>query len=491
MLLKKHVSFFLIGLFLGVGLGRPSCGAEVTARGNLEIPDYLSKSARKRVEAVVKIFQEARRGGSKSIDRAIRELKKVDAKKSSRCHLLPYYLGLAYQIKKDFARAKTELSRAVEQRAAFFEALTLLAEVHLALKEYSSAERRFDQALEFSKYIPAFDGKVRMLILQGRFEEAQKACLKAQQLDKNPARETLLRRVDETLRPGWGDTHSAKTSHYEVKSNVSAEFSEEIGRFSELIRERFEALFSKEDDFGEDRLDAIWVYDSKVSFPKKKSVYGGYYDETFHRVSLYRQEDLSKTLSVLFHLLFHQYVRDEMAAVPCWLDEGLAEYFGLYKIVESKKGDIPVSQSDAHFCEKIKYINTRKEQHLMTPEKLAELTRTQVENRLLGEFFTVQSWIHWYFLLEGAKGKKSKRGKFRMSGNLFHKKVGDYLARLKQGGDLDRAYKTTLGKIPEKMYERFFAEFTRYVLRKKGGPGASGADNVAKFRNTLRDCIRK
>ena len=80
MLLKKHVSFFLIGLFLGVGLGRPSCGAEVTARGNLEIPDYLSKSARKRVEAVVKIFQEARRGGAKSIDRAIRELKKVDAR---------------------------------------------------------------------------------------------------------------------------------------------------------------------------------------------------------------------------------------------------------------------------------------------------------------------------------------------------------------------------------------------------------------------------
>jgi tetratricopeptide (TPR) repeat protein len=477
---------------LGVTLVVLLLGAELRAEGNLEIPQSISKSAQNRIKKSAKVLEAAKQNGGKNLKRAINELNEA-RKRAPDCHLIPYYLGTCYQLRRNFEKAKEELAIAISLREGFTEALMRLADVHLVLGELAEAESRYDLAIEQSNYIPAYDAKVRLLIRQSRFEDARTVAGKAQTIDRNQSRGKLMRRITEAIKPSWGTTFTAKTDHYVVKTNVSDEYAAEIGRFADLIHKKFDALFSVSSDLGaaQKRPLSILVYNGKKTFPSKVNKFGGYYDKTFHTVSFHRRGDQEKTLSALFHLLFHQYASDKLSVVPYWFDEGLARYFGMHRVAKTKKGNRLYSTADHGYCEILKVLAHNKV--LLAPKDMAVMTREQVDNDLLGEVLIVQAWMRWYFLLEGVAGKSSKRGGFRFKkNNTIHKAVKKYLVALKEKGHLEAAYdaRGSLDSVLKKQkVEQTYRAFRQMVIRKEVGAGAPQGGLGGKVKRNIPDCV--
>ena len=287
---------------------------DVRAEGNLDIPDDLSKSARKLLQGAINRYKHAEDTGGKGLEKAVSAFKKA-RKKAKNCHLIPYYLGASYQKLRLFKKSAEEFEFAVSLREGFNEALMGLAEVQTVLGKYADAESNFDFAIKKDKYLPAYDGKIMLLIRQGRYDDARLLCLEAQKVERTEPRARLIRRIGQVIRPGWGTTQTATSNHYEVKTNISVEYAKEIAKHAELIHSKFDELFAKKLAEGElvERRMEIWVYDSRSSFPKRKNKFGGFYDKIFRHVAIIRREEPDKMYSNLFHLLFHQYADAAMA----------------------------------------------------------------------------------------------------------------------------------------------------------------------------------
>lgn len=137
----------------------------------------------------------------------------------------------------------------------------------------------------------------------------------------------------------------------------------------------------------------------------------------------------------------------------------------------------------------MKHLNHTKGD-LIEPENLVTMTHESVTNELLGNVFVVQAWMRWYFLLEGAKGKKSRRGGFRMSRNPIHKAVQKYLSELQTSGKPARAYviKGSLRTLfKNSKVKTTYGEFCQDVLRDEVGLSTDRADKGIK--RTLPECL--
>src|SRR5262245_4084296 len=99
---------------------------------NLEIPADLEEKPRKSLEEAIAGFEEvlkSRKGKGPVLDKAISRLKSSSASLPS-SPLPLYYLGIAYQWKRNFPEARRVLEKAVKLNPSFHEAFLELGDVH-------------------------------------------------------------------------------------------------------------------------------------------------------------------------------------------------------------------------------------------------------------------------------------------------------------------------------------------------------------------------
>src|SRR6266540_4057118 len=209
---------------------------------NLNLPTDVPEKTRKAVEEGVAAFQEFEKAedNTKLLAKAIDKLQ-LASQKASKSPLPLYYLGIAYQKKKNFTEARRVLDKAVKLNPKFHEALVKLADVHCWQKDNQGSLAVYERALELSPaYLPAVTNKSFALIRLGRFKEAKAYLEQAQKLDPNESLRRFCLMIDAEMKgPAWEKTYRVESENYEVLTCISQEYAREISQSIELIHRAY------------------------------------------------------------------------------------------------------------------------------------------------------------------------------------------------------------------------------------------------------------
>jgi tetratricopeptide (TPR) repeat protein len=418
------------------------------ASTNLALPSDLPDGARKSIEEAIAAIMEAgraRAGQDKLYRRAIDKLR-LASQKAPRSAVPFYYLGLAYQVKKNFTEAKKALEKAVELQPTFHEALCELGDVHGWRKDYQKALELYDQALEIDpKYLPAIQNKTMAHIRLGQLKEAQPCLERAMKLAPGKELKRLQRQLEVEIEgPPWEKTYRAEGENYNIITPVSQEFADEILKRAELIRRAYNKVFPQIEK--PKRKYQVWVFQDAGEYHRTGGPMnaGGHYDPVFRKLALYRYPKQEKTFEVLNHEAFHQYLHDYVEAAPQWFNEGLGDYFGAFQYVKAGKSEkmLPRPNLDRFY-----FIKSVMDTPSFRPAaELMAMTQAEMYDELTMSQNYAQAWAIIYFIMEGQKPQ-------------YQKTLVSYFKTLQKGQDPGEAYSATFGKLDMARFDQEWKSF--------------------------------
>jgi tetratricopeptide (TPR) repeat protein len=414
--------------------------APPAAADNLAIPDDMPPRARKALEEGLKALSEAETAGAgraKLLASAVSKLK--TARDAAAASPLPrYHLGGAYLKQEKFKEAKASLQKALEMNPRFHEACILLGHLHTRQKKLKEALALYDRALEIHpSSAEALEARAYPLISLGRFEEARTCVERAAGISRDPRKrktyQQLLAQIVWAIHgPSWKKTFNAETENYVLRTSVSQDVADDLARQVELIRVVYDKFFP--DIKKPERKYQILVFEDAYAYhvqgggPEEA---GGHYDPTFRILCLPQHPDREKTISVLFHEAFHQYLQDYVESAPYWFNEGVGEFFAAFRPAPRGKPGTLVSRPHPDHLEPVKLMITS---NLAIPAaEMMHMRREEFYSQSRMMLNYQQAWAMVYFMFEA---KKQNYGKVLVK----------YFQELKKGQDIDEAYAATFGK---------------------------------------------
>ncbi len=420
---------------------------------NLVLPKDISGTTRRAVEEAIQVFESAREPNAhpRILRRAINKLVSA-GEKLPESPIPNYYLGIAYQLKKDFKRARRVLEKALKLNPEFFEALVELGDVHVWTKDYEKSLEVYDKALAISPEYPlALERKTQSLMRLGRFQDASEVLEKAQQIQERPDFDSLQRLIQIEIRgPGWSKTYVAETKNYKVSTSISKAYAQKIANQAELIYKAYKTVFPK--IRRTERKFAIWVHANRNAYIAAGNPRGAgaHYEPLVRKLVLFKYAKDSETFLVLNHEAFHQFLHDYLDVAPQWFNEGMADYFGAFEL-EFARGSRrrlvakPNPWRIGLIQRAIRYNRCQPTEELMIMSHSEMYSSDSISVNY------AQAWGIIYFIYEGGR----KQG--------YDKLLGGYFRALRNGHDLEKAYKGSFGKLNMKKFDRQWKGFIAKV----------------------------
>ncbi|MBI4586549.1 MAG: tetratricopeptide repeat protein [Planctomycetes bacterium] len=419
---------------------------------NLLLGEEVPKASRKSVEDAIAAFKKAE-GSKNDRDRLVIEAVKrletacSNAPKSPVPH---YYLGVAYQIKKNFPRAKTALEKAVKLNPHFHEAFVELGDVYIWQKDVKGSLPFYDKALKLkSKYLLGMERKAGALIRLGRLEEAKALYEKVEAKESTPLREAMVKALQSGIKgPDWGETFKVETENYQLQTPVSQEFAAEVAEIAELMRAAYSRVFPTVKR--PERKYEIWVFKDKAAYHRGGGppMAGGHYSPIFRRLFLFKYPKKEDTFLVLRHEAFHQFLHDYMELAPSWFNEGLADYFGAFQHERQGGVDRMVSRPNSWRLQAIQYFIPA--QRALPSVDLMQMTQAEMyDPEVIGVCYA-QSWAMFYFIFENNKYD-------------YKNVVSGYFNALTKGHDPEKAFEQSFAKINLSKFDKEWKNFIMSV----------------------------
>lgn len=433
--------------FLGASCLALSLPGMTEARGNLSLCAVPEKS-RKTVAAAIDAFQEMQKAkdSGKRLNAVITKLEGACAR-ASKVPQLYYYLGIGYQMSEKFSLAKRRLETATKLNPDFHEALVEYGDVFVWLKDYENAVKQYDRALEIEPtYELGMDRRVHVLIRLGKLEAAKAQLQRALEIKKTDERVSLLVRVAMTIKgPKWPQTFTVETKSYIVSTSISQDYANKIAEAAERIRRAYRNVFSKTKR--PDRKFPIYIHSSREEYVKNGGppMAGGHYQPTFRTLHLFKRKAFRKTIETLNHEAFHHFIHDYIERPPQWFNEGLADYFGSFKYLPKQKKIVPRLAKD-----RLRWIQPALRRHRYpSPADLMQMSQAEMyDPRMIGVHYA-QSWSLVYFMLQSKKG--------------YQKVLGKYFRVLREGKNIDEAFRATFGRIDMTKFEKEWRSFINSI----------------------------
>ncbi|MEE8141488.1 MAG: tetratricopeptide repeat protein [Planctomycetota bacterium] len=421
---------------------------------NLAIPEDLPERERDLLREVTQEFEGLRQVHSpRDIKKLVRSLKK--ANRIAKSSPLPdYYLGIGYQWQRDYDLAFKALTMSLEKSPTFYEAWVELGDVHVWQNNLTEAVVCYDKALELYPYYDyGLSRKSQVLIQLGRFEEAQPVLELAIQVKGTPTL-TYMQMTLEKVRagPDWKTTFVCESDNYIVKSGISQEFADEIGKRAELIRRLYDLYFSKMAK--PDRKFVIIVFKDKEEYQAAGSPPGsaGYYNPWFRQLYLYKHKNSADTFLVMNHEALHQYLHDYLERAPQWLNEGLGDFFGPSEYIAKGRKEYMRIRPNWWRLDGLK--NAVRRNRLSSASELMQMSQKEMYNPRTKGLNYAQAWGLVYYCLEGGREK-------------YKTTLQKYYKLLSKGKTSHEAYRRTFARIDMGRFEKDWRNFISKIEFRK------------------------
>lgn len=166
---------------------------------------------------------------------------------------------------------------------------------------------------------------------------------------------------------------------------------------------------------------------------------------------------------VIFHEYVHYVVNNSVNNTPVWLNEGLAEYYSTFTILDDEEGKIRIGAPIA------RHLITLRNQTPPPLSKLLAVNRSSPEyneSAKAGTFYA-QSWALVHYLLNGSK-----------DGRRFPQ-LSDFLGRLAAGTPRDEAFKQAFQadyQTIEQELRQYVSKFAFRVMEGRASAATAGQD---------------
>lgn len=415
---------------------------------NLQPPADTPKAAIEALEKGKALVAEYKKDykDTSLVEKAVEEFKKAERLAGKSFPLAAYHLGIAYQHTEDYKEAKRKLERVVELCPKFHEAYLELGDTFAWLKQYDSAIKTYDRALEVkADFAAAIRNKGLALMRKSEFAKAKECIDKAVAMDEDDKFGAALKKIvdKEVEGPKFATEYKKETAHFHVVTNVDDKFTEWIGRHIELVYAKYESIFPKQNK-GKDKYRVI-VFNTVKEYMDYGSPpnTGGYYQDLTKKLVFWKQPKDSDTLLVLYHETFHQFLAYYLDHAPQWFNEGHGDYFGPCVYNEkTKQMDIKTNPW------RLRTIQEGIRRNAVQPlPKLMKMTQAEMYDPKTVGMNYAQAWSMVYFFWHFENGK-------------YAKLLQEYFRFLVKDEDLKGSYDAVFAKADMAKIEQEWKTFT-------------------------------
>ncbi len=415
---------------------------------NLTIPQSLDDKKRDALRDAIRPLEKILSSGAdaEEILRVESRLKKARTKVKESA-LPDYHLARLYYTFGDEKKARKALGNAIALNPKFYEAHGLAAEVDLWLaNDYASAVANSEKALAiYPEYGDALFSRGAALMRLDRYDESAKDLERAQQCDNRYA-ERFLKELQQVRKgPAWEKTYTSETENYIVKTPVSQEFADEIGRHAELIRRLYDKAFPDIADTA--RKFVILVHESRAAYQAAGGPQsaGGHYSPMLRTLNLFQYDKMEDTILVLYHEGLHQYLDEVTGKAPQWFNEGLGDYFSGAHYERSGGRDTMQMRPSAW---RVEYIKKAIQAGVCPkPSDLMRMSQREMYGPETAGINYAMAWSIVYFCFESGF-------------STYRETFCNYFKEIRKGRSIDEAYAATWAKIDMTAFEYAWKSYT-------------------------------
>lgn len=421
----------------------PTAPPEEEKGPNLQPPPWLSPQQKAELEAATKLWEDAyeayqKEGATKARPRvdaaiaALTEAKKLDP----RCGIPDHYLGIAYQLTGEFDKAIERLREAVRKNSRFHEAMVELGDAYRWADKDADAARTYDQAIATKPdYAHAYKMRALLRVANEQLAEARADIARARELKPS---DTELDTIDARLAlvlegPPWERKFTCETKNYVVWTNADQALADEIARHAELIRKLYTQIFPRPPKAK--RKFPIVVFGTREEYHQNGGPpgAGGHFDPAFKQLFLFRYEQMSDTLLVLYHEGFHQFLDSILPGVhaPQWFNEGMADFFGPSQYFkEGREEGMRLRPNPWRLNTVQQMIRADRATDF---QKLMTMTQQEMYEPEAAGLHYAQAWSMIYFLAQADDG-------------AYFDYLKEYFQALRRGKNIRETYEATFGR---------------------------------------------
>lgn len=263
--------------------------------------------------------------------------------------LRTWYAGLFLLIGGKQGEALAELRKTAELDPKFFPARSLLLEFDMDGEARPRAIAEAEAlAKDFPKEPEAREQLATACLRAGRRADAKAMLdLAAKEGLASAGLEKLRRSLAHaTQGPEWNRSYEYKTAHYEVRSDLSQELCFEASQILESTFTKLDLHLRKAAGVSKEKF-RVYLFSGRSGYHAyAEDVMGsapentaGVYSPVLKQLLVWNLPERESMLRTIRHEGFHQYFDQVVDHAPRWLNEGLAEYFELSRLVAGKWKD--------------------------------------------------------------------------------------------------------------------------------------------------------
>jgi hypothetical protein len=251
-----------------------------------------------------------------------------------------------------------------------------------------------------------------------------------------------------TAHPGAAEWRRLDSPNFIVIGDVSARELREVAVKFEGFRETLQRVLSESATTAAVPTVVI-VFPSDKAFTPFKPIYQGKPREDVRGLFVGGQNvnyiAMESTAEISERVIFHEYahlvISNAMSNVPIWLNEGLAEYYSTFHLMQDGRR----AQLGLPIEDHLRLLNSGG--RISIPELLKVDTRSPLYNEgARASVFYAESWVLTHLILNGEPSRINE--------------LGAYLRSVRQGVPEDRAWEEAFGT------SRMDQEFRRYLTRR-------------------------
>jgi hypothetical protein len=263
--------------------------------------------------------------------------------------LRSWYAGLFLLLGGKQGEGLAELRRTAELDPKFFPARSLLLDVDM---EGLTRPRAIAEAESLAKEFPKEPGAREQLatafLVAGRRADAKSML---DQSAKDGVASSGLEKLRRSLAhatqgPEWNRAYEYKTAHYDIRSDLSQELCFEASQILESTFTKLDLHLRKAASASKERFRVYlfsgrsgyhaYAADVMGSAPENTA---GVYSPVLKQLLVWNLPERESMLRTIRHEGFHQYFDQVVDHAPRWLNEGLAEYYEMSRLVAGKWKD--------------------------------------------------------------------------------------------------------------------------------------------------------
>lgn len=274
--------------------------------------------------------------------------------------------------------------------------------------------------------------------------------------------------------PGFATEYRAVTPHYDLRTDVSQEYADEVAALMETIHAEYERRFgfSKTGETktrGKDLRFPVLVFRNRQGYvdwfgkvlrnPGLAAMTGGVYVSAVKHLVFFQYDTMDNTRLVAWHEGFHQYLDHFIEGAPHWFNEGQAEYFGASGFDAAKKKVRP-GQTNAWRIDWIEAMLAKRrlpEARWLMQTDAATFMRPQPDPKYgksgestVGEHYAA-AWALVHFCLDGEGGR-------------WQKTFLSYFKALCDGAAHEEAFEKAWGRVGWERFQEAFTEHCRWLV---------------------------